>query len=84
MLMHLISPSQRRRLGEGKSFIFNFQFLIVLLVFLFSGCATWYQRTAEFQAAVNSGNFEKANKLLDKDKKQATGKNRILYYLNKG
>ena len=62
----------------------NFQFLIVLLVFLFSGCATWYQRTAEFQAAVNSGNFEKANKLLDKDKKQATGKNRILYYLNKG
>ncbi|MFR4037666.1 MAG: hypothetical protein ACLTZT_07645 [Butyricimonas faecalis] len=26
----------------------------------------------------------KANKLLDKDKKQATGKNRILYYLNKG
>ncbi|MCI7388863.1 MAG: hypothetical protein MSH63_02145, partial [Butyricimonas virosa] len=62
----------------------NFQFLIVLLVFLFSGCATWYQRTAEFQVAVNSGNFEKANKLLDKDKKQATGKNRILYYLNKG
>lgn len=64
--------------------IFNVQFLIVLLVFLFSGCATWYQRTADFQAAVNMGNFEKANKLLDKDKKQATGKNRILYYLNKG
>lgn len=57
---------------------------ITLLVFLFTGCATWYQRTADFQAAVNTGNFEKANKLLDKDKKQATGKNRILYYLNKG
>ena len=37
--MHHISPSQRRRLGEGKSFIFNFSifnFLIVLLVFSFS------------------------------------------------
>lgn len=61
-----------------------YKLLGLLLVFLFSGCATWYQRTADFQAAVNTGNFEKANKLLDKDKKQATGKNRILYYLNKG
>ena len=59
-------------------------YCLLLTIFLFSGCATWYQRTAEFQAAVNMGNFEKANKLLDKDKKQATGKNRILYYLNKG
>ena len=51
-----------------------YKLLGLLLVFLFSGCATWYQRTADFQAAVNTGNFEKANKLLDKDKKQATGK----------
>ena len=61
-----------------------YKLLGLILVFLLSGCATWYQRTAEFQSAVNMGNFEKANKLLDKDKKQATGKNRILYYLNKG
>ena len=59
-------------------------FGLIIILFLFSGCATWYQRTAEFQSAVTAGNFEKANKLLDKDKKQATGKNRILYYLNKG
>lgn len=57
---------------------------LIIVLFLFTGCATWYQRTAEFQSAVTAGNFEKANKLLDKDKKQATGKNRILYYLNKG
>lgn len=56
----------------------------ISLFLLPAGCATWYQRTAEFQSAVTSGNFEKANKLLAKDKKQANGKNRILYYLNKG
>lgn len=57
-------------------------FLVILL--LCAGCATWYRRTAEFQAAVQAGNFERANKLLDKDKKQANDKNRILYLLNKG
>ena len=84
--LHYISRNEKMENGKSThSFsILHFQFLIVLLVFLFSGCATWYQRTADFQAAVNMGNFEKANKLLDKDKKQATGKNRILYYLNKG
>ena len=60
-----------------------YKLLGLILVFLLSGCATWYQRTAEFQSAVNVGNFEKANKLLDKDKKQATGKNRILIILTR-
>ena len=27
-----------------------YKLLGLLLVFLFSGCATWYQRTADFQA----------------------------------
>ncbi len=51
---------------------------------LLTGCATWYQRTAAFQEAVNQGNFEQAEKLLQKDKKQARNKNKILYYLNQG
>lgn len=58
--------------------------MLILFLILPTGCATWHQRTVEFQAAVSGGNFEQANKLLDKDKKQATGKNRVLYYLNKG
>ena len=47
-------------------------------------CATWYQRTAAFQTAVSSGEFVQAEKLLQKDKKQEKGKNKILYYLNQG
>lgn len=59
-------------------------FLFILLCFLFTGCATWYQRTTAFQEAVGKGNFEQAEKLLQKDKKQARDKNKILYYLNQG
>ena len=43
-----------------------------------SGCATWYQRNLAFQQAVYSGELEKADKILDKESKQADGKNRIL------
>lgn len=62
---------------------FRFCFIFLLCLCL-SGCATWYQRTAAFQTAVTEGQFEQAEKLLQKDKKQAQGKNKILYYLNQG
>lgn len=55
-----------------------------ILCTLLTGCATWYQRTAAFQQAVGQGEFEQAEKLLQKDKKQARDKNKILYYLNLG
>ena len=58
--------------------------IIILLGLSATSCATWYKRTAAFQSAVSAGNFEQAEKLLDKDKKQAQGKNKILYYLNQG
>lgn len=60
--------------------------LLIFFVFcqVCSSCATWYQRTAAFQEAVTQGQFEQAEKLLQKDKKQAKDKNRILYYLNQG
>ena len=60
--------------------------MIVLGVFclLFSGCATWYQRSVAFQQAVGNGEFEQAEKLLKRDKKQSRKKNQILYYLNLG
>ncbi len=37
-----------------------------------------------FQEAVEKGNFEQADKLLQKDKRQSRDKNKILYYLNLG
>ena len=46
----------------------KFRFCIVLfLCWIVSSCATWYQRTAAFQDAVSKGEFEQAEKLLQKD-----------------
>ncbi len=59
-------------------------FIVLGLSWLLTGCATWYQRTAAFQEAVSQGAFERAEKILQKDKKQARNKNKILYYLNQG
>lgn len=63
---------------------FHCSIILILCCSLLSGCATWYKRTAEFQSAVTKGDFEQAEKILEKDKKQAEGKNKILYYLNLG
>lgn len=62
-----------------------FRFLLFLAMYQVAwGCATWYQRTIAFQEAVGKGEFEQAEKILQKDKKQAQGKNKILYCLNQG
>lgn len=63
----------------------NFRLLLFLLFCqIITACATWYQRTTAFQEAVEKGNFEQAEKLLAKDKKQTRDKNKILYHLNQG
>lgn len=61
-----------------------FFYCLLLASFTFSSCATWYQRNLAFQTAVYNGELDKAEKLLEKESKQADSKNRILYYLNKG
>lgn len=58
--------------------------LLVLMLMILSGCATYYQRNIKFQEAYTSGNLEEANKLLDKNKKAAEDRNRLLYFLQKG
>ena len=46
----------------------KFRFCIVLfLCWIVSSCATWYLLTAAFQDAVSKGEFEQAEKLLQKD-----------------
>jgi hypothetical protein len=49
-----------------------------------AGCATWHQRSAGFHAALDAGNFEQADKALEKSKGHARKKNKILYYMNRG
>jgi len=58
--------------------------LIIVLVFFSGGCATYYQINQEFNQNFEYGNIRQANKILDKNKKQAEKKARFLYYANKG
>ncbi|MBN2743322.1 hypothetical protein LX69_02642 [Breznakibacter xylanolyticus] len=55
-----------------------------VLTLLLSGCATYYQKNLQFQEKITTGNYTEANKMLDKSAKEANGKNRVLYYFDKG
>ena len=57
--------------------------LIILPVFIVS-CATYYKKNIEFQNYIIHGDFEKASTWLDKNTKDKDGKNKLLYYLNRG
>lgn len=58
--------------------------LLITTVVLFSACATYHQKTIDFNNNFASGNIEQANKILSKDKKAEKRKTKLLYYLNKG
>ncbi|TRX70592.1 COG3014 family protein [Carboxylicivirga sp. M1479] len=55
-------------------------FFTILLV----GCATYYEKTIKLQSLIASGQFEAAEKELAKDTKGEEGKNRYLYFCNRG
>ena len=56
---------------------------LLTTVFLF-GCATYYEQNLKLQNLITSGQFEAADKELSKDTKGAEGKNRYLYFCNRG
>lgn len=59
--------------------------LFAILSFVaFLGCATYYQKNIKFQEHFVKGEIEQAEKILEKEKKSAKGKNRLLYFLQKG
>ncbi|MFO8235653.1 MAG: hypothetical protein R6U04_09645 [Bacteroidales bacterium] len=58
--------------------------LIILISFILAGCATYYKQTLEFQKFVTRGNFEKAHKWLENDRRGRNGKDKLLHYLNYG
>lgn len=72
-----------RNNSPHHSTLFTFCTFCIFFTF-FTSCATWYERTAAFQQAVGQGEYEQAEKILQKDKRQARDKNKILYYLNLG
>jgi uncharacterized protein len=61
------------------------QVVSVLIVALLSaGCASHYERTFRFQEYVYSGELEKAKEVLEQDKKNQKGKDKMLYLMYKG
>jgi hypothetical protein len=49
-----------------------------------SGCATYYAKNIKLNQAIETGQFEAANKLLEKDTKSPNNRNRLLHFLTRG
>ena len=58
--------------------------ICVAAVVVLTGCATYYTKNIKLHQAIETGKFETANKLLEKDTKSPNNRNRLLYYLNRG
>jgi len=57
--------------------------IVVTLLFC-AGCATYYQKTIKFQESFIRGDIAAADKILDENEKAGQGKDRLLYFLQKG
>lgn len=55
-----------------------------VLLGLLAGCATYYQKSIRFQEAFVNGDLQAANKLLQENAGAATGRDRLLYFFQKG
>jgi hypothetical protein len=58
--------------------------LLFLALLLGGGCASYYQRNADFQARLLQGDYEAALSALDGDRRAARGGSRLLYRLQRG
>ncbi|MCG8582829.1 MAG: hypothetical protein MI866_23110, partial [Bacteroidales bacterium] len=58
--------------------------LSLLFAITLFGCATYYEQNIKLQSLISSGQFEAADKVLASDNKGAEGKNRFLYFCNRG
>ncbi len=59
-------------------------FVITTCIILATGCASYYTRMSKFQNHLYQGELQKAQKILEADKKSESNRNRLLHYLNKG
>lgn len=63
----------------------RFLWLFLLIVFLAANsCMSYYQKMNKFQSNAETGNFEQAEKALESAGKTDRGRNRLLYFVNKG
>lgn len=66
------------------SVICNFFLRPVLMLFFLSGCASYYHTHQDFNNAFENGNLKQAVESLQKNDREANGKERFIYYANKG
>jgi hypothetical protein len=59
-------------------------FLALIIVVQFYSCATYYQMNNDFQSKFQKGQFEQSLSFLENKKKGGKGKDRLLYYFDKG
>ncbi|MEM7549835.1 MAG: hypothetical protein AAF363_09175 [Bacteroidota bacterium] len=57
---------------------------ILLLLLLTYSCASYYELNYEFNRSFENGNLQQADEVLADNKKAKKGKNRLLYYMNRG
>ncbi|PID88872.1 MAG: hypothetical protein CSB02_00470 [Bacteroidia bacterium] len=57
---------------------------IMLITFGNSSCMSYYQKMRKFQEAAETGHIDQAATLLYKNKKAATGRNKLLFLMNAG
>ncbi len=55
-----------------------------LLLILLTNCATYYQKNYQLQSYIVSGDFNAAEKFMNKDTKSEKGINRVLFFMNQG
>lgn len=68
-----------------KSFLLKKKIPVFLfLIIMTCGCATYYMKSMQFQEKVMNGQMEEADKIMIKDKKNETGRNASLHFLNHG
>lgn len=58
--------------------------LLLTACVLCSSCMSYYEKNIQLQKLISTGQFESADKILQSDKKGPEGKNRMLYYCNRG
>jgi len=56
----------------------------VTVAVVLDGCASYYVINIKLNQAIETGQFEVADKLLEKDTKSPKNRNRLLYFLNRG
>ncbi len=58
--------------------------ILIMAIFLFTGCATYYQKSLLFNEQFAQGNLSDAKEFLDKHKKASKKKDRLLYFFDAG